>query len=165
MCATPVTLQRSSNGLDWKSTKSLKRSMKGAHLDVVSPICDVLYDNLFNTRLLAAMLSRVVIRLISSEEGVFLLSPGCSSTAVVGGDLSTWWVESWNEVQAAFPTLILGRMHHRGACRILAHRTHISLRPAIGKSIGLCIWHRSVNCAAGVIIKCCQSISMVSCAI
>ena len=25
------------------------------------------------------------------------------------------WIDAWNEVQATFPTLILGRMHHHGA--------------------------------------------------
>jgi len=44
------------------------RSWRGnAHLHVERPICDVLYKNLIITRLSAAVLSRVVIRLIFSE--------------------------------------------------------------------------------------------------
>ena len=83
----------------------------------------------------------------------------------VGGDLSTWWVEVWNKVQAAFPTLILGRMQHRGACRVLAHHTHTILRSANSKAMELCMWHHSVKYAAGAIVKRCNCISIVLCAI
>jgi len=71
----------------------------------------------------------------------------------IGGDMNTWCNKAWNEVQADFSTLILGRLHYRGACRVLAHRTHNTCRPAFGKSIELCMWHCSVNYAAGAIIK------------
>ena len=40
------------------------------------------------------------------------------------GDLRTWWGEVWNDVQAAFLNLILGRMHHHGACRVHAQYIH-----------------------------------------
>jgi len=46
-----------------------------------------------------------------------------------------------------------------------SHTYYTTLRPAIGKSIEVCIWHRSVNYAAGAIVKRCDYISMVLCAI
>ena len=48
----------------------------------------------------------------------------------MGGDIRTWWGDAWNEVQAAFLILILGRMHHGGACRVLVWHTHTILRSA-----------------------------------
>jgi len=99
---------------------------------------------------------------------VSLSSVPALSTALVisvGGDLRTWWGEARNEVQAAFLTFILGRMHHHGACRVLAQYTHTILRSAFGESIEFCVWHRSVNYAAGAIGKRCNWISMISCAI
>jgi len=33
-----------------------------------------------------------------------------------------------------------------------AHRTHTTIRSAFGKSIELCMWHRSMNCAVGAIL-------------
>jgi len=83
----------------------------------------------------------------------------------VGGDLRTWWGEALNKVQAAFLTLILGRMHHRGACRVLAPHTHTILRSAFSESIELCVRHHSVNSTAGTIIKHWNWISMILCAI
>jgi len=83
----------------------------------------------------------------------------------VGGDLRTWWGDAWHVVQAVFLTLILGRMHHRGACRVLAQDTHTMWRSAFGESIELCVRHRSVNYAAGTIVKRCNCISMIACAI
>ena len=53
----------------------------------------------------------------------------------MGGDLRTWWGDAWNKVQADFLTLILGRMHHRGACRVLAQDTRTIWRSAFGESI------------------------------
>ena len=81
------------------------------------------------------------------------------------GDFRTWWGEARNEVQAAFLTLILGRMHHRGTCRVLAQHTHTILRSAFGESIELCVRHRSVNYTAGTIVKRCNCIGMILCAI
>ena len=71
------------------------------------------------------------------------------------------WGEAWNDVQAASLNLILGRMYHRCACRILAQDTHNILWCAFGESIELCVWHRSVNYAAGAIGKRCNFISMI----
>jgi len=59
----------------------------------------------------------------------------------------------------------LGRMHHCGAFRVLVHYTCTTLRPALGEFTELCIRHLSVNYAAGAIIKRCNWISMVLCAI
>jgi len=83
----------------------------------------------------------------------------------MGGDLRTWWREALNEVQAALWKLILGRMHHRGTCRVLAPRTHSILQSAFSESIELCVRHRSVNYAAGAIGMRCNFISMILCAI
>ena len=83
----------------------------------------------------------------------------------MGGDLRTWWGEALNEVQAALWKLILGRMHHRGTCRVLAPRTHSILQSAFSESIELCVRHRSVNYAAGAIGMRCNFISMILCAI
>ena len=83
----------------------------------------------------------------------------------MGGDLRTWWGEAVNEVQTVFLNLILGRMYHRGKCRVLTPRTHTILRSAFGESIKLCVRHRSVNYAAGAISKRCNLISMILCAI
>ena len=48
----------------------------------------------------------------------------------VGGDLSLWWREACNEVQVAFLSLILGRMHHRSAHRgtSTAHTYYLTIR-------------------------------------
>jgi len=56
-------------------------------------------------------------------------------------------------------------MHHRGAFRVLVHFTHTTLQPALGEFTELCMRHRSVNYAAAAIIKRCNLISMVLCAI
>jgi len=82
----------------------------------------------------------------------------------MGGDLRTWWGDAWNEEQDAFLTLILDRMHHRGAYRVLAHHTHTILRSAFGESMELCVWYRSVNYATVSICKRCNYIIMMSCA-
>jgi len=71
------------------------------------------------------------------------------------------WREAWNEVQAAFLTLILGRMYHRGACRVLVHRTHITSRPTFSESIQLCVRHHWVNYAAWTIVERWNCISMI----
>jgi len=74
----------------------------------------------------------------------------------MGGDFRTRWGDAWNEVQAAFLTLILGRMYHRGAWRVLAQHTHTILRSAFGESMELCVFHRSVNYEAASIGKRCN---------
>jgi len=56
-------------------------------------------------------------------------------------------------------------MHHRAACRVLVHRTHTILRLAFGVFIQLCKWHCLVNYAAGAIVKRCNCISMLLCAV
>ena len=66
----------------------------------------------------------------------------------VGGDLRTWWGEAWNNVQAAFLTLILGRMHHRGACRVLVHAYHLTIR---------LWWVHRVVCVAPLVELCSRS--------
>jgi len=91
---------------------------------------------------------------------LFLALFHCSGDGV-GGDLSTWLGEAWNKVQAAFPTLIMRRMNHRGACRVLAHGTHTTWWPAFGESIEMCMWHRSVNFAAGAIVQRCNCINIM----
>jgi len=93
---------------------------------------------------------------------LFLALYHCTGDGV-GDGLSTWWVEAWNKVQAVFPIFILGRMHHCGACSVLAHRTHTTLRPAFCESIELCMWHRPVNYTVGEIVKRCNCISMTLC--
>ena len=70
------------------------------------------------------------------------------------------WGEVWNEVQAVFLTLILGRLHHRGACRVLTQYTHTILRSVFGEPIVLCVWHRSVNYVVGAIGKRSNRMSM-----
>jgi len=82
-------------------------------------------------------------------------STSCAGDGV-GGDLITWWGEAWNEVQAAFPTFILGRMDYCLTCRVVEHHTDTTLRPAFDESIEMCVWHHSVDCATGVIVKCCH---------
>ena len=52
-------------------------------------------------------------------------------------------------------------MHYRGAFRVLVHRTHTTLRLAFGEFIELCMWHCSVNYAAGSNIKRCNFIGLV----
>jgi len=83
----------------------------------------------------------------------------------MGGDLRTWWGDAWNDVHSDFLTLSLGRIHHRGACRVLVRHPHTILRSAFGASMELCVWHRSVNYAVWVIGKRCNWISMILSAI
>jgi len=97
---------------------------------------------------------------LSSLPGAF----HCAGNSVVS-DLRTWWGEALNEVQATFLNLILGRMHHHGACRVLVPRTHIILQSAFSESIKLCVRHCSMNYAVGVISKRCNCIIMILCAI
>ena len=68
-------------------------------------------------------------------------SRGCLHCAgdSVNGDLRTGWGETSYEVQANFLTLILGRMHHRSACRILAQHAHTILPSAFCESMS-CVW-------------------------
>jgi len=64
--------------------------------------------------------------------------------ACPGSDRSNGWEKAWNEVQADFQNLILGRMHHRGACMVLVYCTQPydppSARPLHNYSTQLIFW-------------------------
>jgi len=106
---------------------------RAVHLDVVRPIRDMLYRNLFRAWWLAGVRSSIVMVSISSEYTVFVLSFWSLATA----PRKAWAVISAHGgacgmSQMFSTTLMLGGMHPHSSYTVLIHPAHTTWRPVDG---------------------------------
>jgi len=145
------------------------RAWRGdAHFDVLRPIRDVLWgDHTSVSGHAQSHSDQINIYLASrmslSFQGSLALFH-CAGDGV-GGDLSTWCREASNKpARCRLPSQPWSSEEWTSCCMqgtSTLHTDDTTWRPAFDGSIVLCMWHRSVNYAAGANFKRCNCISMM----